>query len=139
MKILIVEDDAINRKIMQHFAEPYGECDVAEDGQQAVQLFTAAYGTDNPYSLIFMDIMMPNMNGQEALRRIRQHEEAHDVYAPGPAAVKVIMTTSLDGLEDAEEAFSAMADGYLVKPVDPKKLKEQIEQLKALYGTLDIG
>lgn len=137
MKILVVEDDLINRKIMLHLLTSYGDCDSAVDGQEAVLAFKRAFAERSPYKLIFMDIMMPVMDGQEALRQIRDFEEQQDIYAPGPEAAKVIMTTALDGLDDAREAFSSMADGYLVKPISLDKLDQQIEELQRLYGIRD--
>ncbi len=74
MKMLIVEDEFLIRKIMQKILSHYGDCDIAVDGEEAVDAFRMAWEEKAPYDLICMDIMMPNINGQEALRKIREIE-----------------------------------------------------------------
>jgi two-component system, chemotaxis family, chemotaxis protein CheY len=63
MRCLIVEDDFVGRKLMQKYLSDYGECDVAVDGEEAVEAFRQAVENETPYDLICLDIMMPNMNG----------------------------------------------------------------------------
>ena len=71
MKILVVEDDFGSRRMMQKLLEPYGDVDVVVDGEEAVEAFKMAWEESTPYDMIFMDIMMPKMDGHEALKRIR--------------------------------------------------------------------
>ena len=74
MRILIVEDEFITRKIVQSILSSYGECDIAVDGEEAVQAFTMAWESNKPYDLICMDILMPNKDGHQALKEIREKE-----------------------------------------------------------------
>ena len=71
MRVLIVEDDFVSRKILHNILLDYGECDIAADGKEAVEAFKLALDDNTPYDLICMDIMMPRMNGQEALLQIQ--------------------------------------------------------------------
>jgi two-component system chemotaxis response regulator CheY len=71
MRILIVEDDFGSRRLMQKLVSDYGQCDVVVDGEEAVEAFRLAWEENSPYDVIFLDIMLPKMDGQEALRRIR--------------------------------------------------------------------
>lgn len=125
MKTLIVEDDFISRKIMKELLAPLGECDIATDGAEAVQAFRLAHEEKRPYDLVCMDIMMPNMDGHEALERIREMERDMGVAASGE--VKVIMTTALDDPRNVVEAFyRGGATSYLVKPITRQKLMKEI-------------
>ncbi|HBN09144.1 MAG TPA: response regulator, partial [Cyanobacteria bacterium UBA8530] len=61
MRILIVEDDFTSRRLLQKILAPYGECEIAINGKEAVSAVELAWGEDAPYHLICLDIMMPEM------------------------------------------------------------------------------
>lgn len=127
MRILIVEDDPTSRFILQRFISPYGDINTAEDGNAALEAFQAAHQQGKPYDLIFLDIMLPKMDGQNVLINIRQME--HEKGIGGREGVKIIMTTALDDHQNILGAFNEQCEAYLVKPIDKDKL---IKQLKAL-------
>ena len=103
MKTLIVEDDFVSRLLLQASLAPYGECHIAVNGRVAVEAFRAAREQGQRYDLICMDIMMPEMDGQEALRQIRKLEDDADILSGD--AVKVVMTTALDDIGSVMTAF----------------------------------
>ncbi len=127
MKILIVEDDFISRKLMQKFLDPYGETDVAVNGEEALDAFQMAWKEDSPYDLICLDIMMPQKDGQEVLRTIRAIETGKGLE--GEKSAKILMTTALKDSKNVMGAFRAQADGYLVKPIEKSRLIEEIKRL----------
>jgi two-component system, chemotaxis family, chemotaxis protein CheY len=127
MKCLIVEDDFVGRKLMQKYLSDYGECDVAVDGEEAVDAFRLAMENELPYDLICLDIMMPNMNGHEALNAIRRIENQHGIN--GLDGVKVIMTTALGDSENVMGSFREGCEAYIVKPVRKDVLLREIEKL----------
>lgn len=128
MKILIVEDDFISRRIIKDILSPYGDCDIVVDGEEAVQAFKLAHGADEPYNLICMDIMMPNVDGQEALKQIREIEKESGVK--GSDEVKVIMITALDDPKTVFKAYyKGGATSYIVKPIEKDKLIQEIRGL----------
>ncbi len=128
MKIMIVEDDFASRKLMEKLLDGYGSCDVVVDGEEAVEAFTMAWEEAEPYDLIFMDIMLPKMDGQEALKRIRAKEGEMGIQDKN--GVKVIMTSALNDPRNVVEAYNkGAASSYLVKPIDSEKLREEIEKL----------
>lgn len=128
MRILIVEDDFIARKMMKTFLSPYGDCDVAVDGEEGIQAFRLAWEENIPYDLILMDIMMPNLNGQEALKRIREMEKSFGI--PGTEEVKVIMVTALgDPKTVVNSYYRAGATSYLVKPIEKQRLQSELRNL----------
>ena len=93
MKILLAEDDFVTRKFMTNFLSKYGECDVTVDGMEAVDAFMMALEDDDPYDLVCLDIMMPAMDGYQALMGIRNLEKERNI--PKEKEAKVIMTTAL--------------------------------------------
>ena len=120
MRILVAEDDFISRRLLCRFLEPFGECDVAINGHEACDAVAQALEAGEHYDLICLDIMMPEMDGQESLKKIRALEE-QDGHHPGQGA-KIIMTTSLEDHTNIRNAFAALADGYVIKPIERKKL-----------------
>jgi two-component system chemotaxis response regulator CheY len=83
IRVLIVEDDFVSRRILKEILSPYGACDVAINGEEAVKAFNLGWIEKKPYDLIFMDIMMPEVDGHEAMKRIRDMETAMGVDGPG--------------------------------------------------------
>lgn len=128
MRILIVEDDFISRNMLQQILSGFGQCDIAVDGAEAVLAFQQAWRDAKPYDLICMDIMMPKLNGHEALIQIRDLELEMGVNNTSEA--KVIMTTALNDPKNVTDAFyKGGASSYFVKPIDQKKLIDELRLL----------
>lgn len=127
MKILIVEDDASLRELMQMFLADFGTCDIAGDGVIALETVKKAIEANQPYDLICMDIMMPRMDGMEAMKKIRQVEFKH--FDQGAPSAKIIMITAKDMANDMMKAFHAGCEAYLTKPFSRDKLLEQMHKL----------
>jgi len=129
MKCLIVEDDFTARKLLLAYLSKHAECDVATNGKEAIQAFHAAIN-EKPYDLLCLDISMPEMDGQEALRVIRQIEKKYNRI--GPDGVKVIMTTAFSNKDNVINACKSGCKSYIVKPVSRDKLFAEIEKLGLL-------
>jgi len=131
MKVLIAEDDFIARRLIKDILSPYGECDIVADGEEATKAFQLAWDEKKPYDLVCLDIMMPNVNGQEALRRIRSLEKEKGIK--GSQEAKVIMITVLDDPKTVVEALhKGGATSYIVKPVNKGKLLDELRSLKLI-------
>ncbi len=74
MRILIAEDGFISRVLLAEILSPYADCDIATDGEEEIHAFELAWERGNPYDFICTDIVLPNLNGQQALERIREIE-----------------------------------------------------------------
>ncbi len=127
MRILIVEDDFTARRLLKDILSPYGDCDIVVDGNEAVQAFRLAYQEKYPYSLICLDIMMPNVDGYEALKQIRAMEKETGIK--GSEEVKVIMVTALDDPKTVIRIYKEGATSYIVKPIEKAKLLKEIRSL----------
>ncbi len=130
MKTLVVEDDFTSRLLLQTILLRYGECHVAVNGNEALRAFLAAGEGGRQYDLICLDVMMPEMDGQEVLKEIRALEETEGiVYGKG---VKIIMTTALGDPQNVFMAFHQLCDAYLVKPIDKAKLLSLLKSLNLI-------
>ena len=127
MKSLIIEDDYITSQVMQEILLAFGEADVAENGFKGLELFTTALVDNDKYDVIFLDIMMQELDGQQVLAQIRRIEEDYEIF--GLEGVKIIMTTALDDFDNIKTAFKNQCEGYIVKPIDKDKIIEKIVNL----------
>ena len=127
MKTLIVEDELTSRVMLREILKRYGPPQVAMNGKEAVEAVRVALQAGDPYNLICLDIMMPEMNGQEALKRIRQMETEAG-YEQARRA-KVIMTTAHADKENVLEAIQSQCDYFLVKPIDGRALLDELRRM----------
>jgi two-component system chemotaxis response regulator CheY len=128
MRALIVEDDPTSGKIIEHILSAYGHCDMATDGKEAVAAFRRSLSSGEPYDLICMDIMLPKLNGQEALQLIRKTEEKAGI--PSVDRVNVFMTTALKETNEVAEAlYKGGAAAFFVKPINIDKFTDGLRSI----------
>jgi two-component system chemotaxis response regulator CheY len=127
MRILIVEDDFSSQQLLTRYLQTQGETVIAEDGEKAVSLFLAAQEEAKPYDLICLDIMLPQLDGQAVLKKVRQAEEERGVW--GLAGCKVIMLTALRDADNVMQAFRSQCEVYLSKPISKDRLYREIRSL----------
>lgn len=113
-KVLIVDDIEDNRVLLARLLKRWGYAtDMAENGEQALKKLD-----ESEYDLVLLDIMMPNMNGDEVLNIIKDNEKLEDV--------PVVMITALDDIERAARCIDDGAEDYLTKPIQPSMLKARV-------------
>ena len=132
MKTLIVEDEITSRVLLRELLKRYGLPHVAMNGKEAVEAVSAALNALEPYDLICLDIMMPEMNGQEALKKIRQMEAEAGIEPVRRA--KVIMTTAHADKDNVLQAIQSQCDYFLVKPIDGRALLEELRRMGLIPG-----
>lgn len=127
MKILIAEDDFTSRKFLMRFLSQYGECDVTVDGSEAIEAFKMALEFGEIYDLVCMDIMMPVVDGFQALKKIREMEKENKI--PEEKSSKIIMTTALSESKNVTKAFNLGCTAYAGKPIDREKFENELRKL----------
>ena len=119
-RLLLAEDVEINREIVMTLLEPTGvEIDCAENGLEAVRMFSAA---PDRYEVILMDVQMPKLDGYDATRRIRA------LGANNAKDIPIIALTANVFREDIEQCINAGMDSHLGKPIDLKKLIKKLRE-----------
>ncbi len=127
MNILIVDDDFALRKLLNRYLRDYGLCDAAVNGREAMLAFEHAHEEGEPYDLITLDVMMPEMDGISVLKEIRRREQEMNIV--GLDGVKIVMISVLDQSEDILSAFREGCEGYITKPFDYLKLVDTLKKL----------
>ncbi len=123
MKILIVEDSQSIRTLMELNLKLFGFCYSATNGEEAVLAVKNAIEKNEHYDFICLDIMMPIMNGLEALKEIRKMEENADA-----AKSKIIMATGKYDASTISEASRNGCDGYFIKPVSKGAIELKLKE-----------
>ena len=121
LQALVVEDNELNRDIAKFMLEAHGiRVDCAEDGREAVLRFTES--KPGYYDVILMDIMMPNLNGWDATRRIRSMKRSDAANVP------IIAMSANAFAEDIINSRISGMNRHLAKPMDEKKLMDAVKE-----------
>ncbi len=123
MRILLAEDNITNQQVAVGILKKLGlRVDAVANGAEAVKALETI-----PYDLVLMDVLMPEMDGQQALQQIRALEEAKGILLGDGA--KIVMTTALGDSKNVLAAYSGQCDAYLVKPVDKANLLDELRKM----------
>lgn len=126
MRILIVEDDYFTAEVMKEILSEFGEVELAVNGKEGIDKFDYSIKNNEKYDLIFLDIMMPEIDGLQTLKEIRQIEATNNIS--GLDGIKIIMVTALDDFENIKIAFKNQAEGYVVKPIEKAKIIKALNE-----------
>ena len=122
MQILLCDDNAINQKVAARILQQIGyQPDLAANGREALAALDR-----KPYDLIFMDVMMPEMDGLEATRAIRERQKAGAANYHSNIVIIAMTAQAMQG--DREKCLAAGMDDYLAKPIRPKDVRAIIER-----------
>jgi DNA-binding response OmpR family regulator len=119
-KLLIVDDESQIRMLIEQTLEELEDEGIefltAENGEQALQIIQA----ENP-QLVFLDVMMPKMNGMEVCRRVKKDLSLHDVY--------IVLLTAKGQELDRQKGQEVGADVYMTKPFDPETILSKAKEV----------
>ncbi len=117
LDILVAEDNEVNRLVITHILREAGvSFKIAHNGREALALYA-----EHQPSVILMDISMPEMNGFEAAKAIRESEDETGLHTP------IIALTAHALKDDKEKCLAAGMDDYISKPISPARLKERLD------------
>lgn len=122
-KILVAEDDVMIRKIIGEILEEHYELEYAEDGSKAVEI-----ALDYKPDLILLDIMMPEKNGFDVCRELREDQSLQKAI--------IIMVTALSDKDSEKMGLKAGADDFITKPFNPIELRTKVQLMFRLRDRL---
>lgn len=128
MRFLIVDDDQNCRKIMQFFLRPYGEIIAVANGNEALAQHLQALTENKPFDIVYLDMVMPDLNGLEFLEILRNREKEH----AAEKAVPVVMLSGNSQTSNINVAKSFGVVEYLLKPICEKRLIQGLERLELI-------
>ena len=127
LRILVAEDNDINWEIISAMLSMFGiTADRAENGRVCVDMISEA--EEGSYTLIFMDVQMPEMNGLDATRTIRKLENSW------AASIPIVAMTADAFSENIMECMDAGMNGHIAKPIDVKLVIKEIRRIKEERG-----
>ena len=114
--ILVVEDSALNRKLVQAVLRPHGyRLLIATDGEEGIEIATR----EQP-DLILMDMQLPKVSGYDATRTLKSQPETKHVT--------IVALTAHAMADERERALAIGCDGYITKPIDTRTFPDQVRQ-----------
>jgi signal transduction histidine kinase/HPt (histidine-containing phosphotransfer) domain-containing protein len=123
LRILLVDDNAINQKVAVRIMQQFGyQPEVAGNGREALDKLDR-----QPFDFIFMDVMMPEMDGLEATRLLRKRQMMGG-YLNYQSRIVIVAMTAHAMQGDREKCIAAGMDDYLAKPVRPKDVRDMLER-----------
>lgn len=127
-----MEDEFVSRSVLMEILAPFGEVDAAENGKEALEKFQQSLERSERYDIIFLDIMVPEVSGQDVLKAMRTMEQQYDENAL--VMTKIVMTTALGDFNNVKTAFKQQCEAYLIKPLDRDKVVNTLQGLGLVQG-----
>ena len=129
MKILVVDDELVSRKKMMKIVTDFGQCEGVKNGTAAISAVKQALEDWKLYTLITLDVSMPDISGVDVLSKIRELEEARGLDAEEKS--KILMVTSHSDIETVR-ACVGKCDGYVIKPFNKEVMVEKMQKISLL-------
>ena len=128
MRSLVVEDELTTRILLSRILSRYGPCDVAVNGSEAVEASRQAHEKGEPYDLMTLDLLLPELEGHSALEQIREAERRAGIgFLQG---TRVLAITGIEDVRTVAALYKAGCEAYLLKPVNEDMLVEKLIALR---------
>ena len=129
MKILFADDDSTIRCFFLELVDKDDTVDIAFDGFQAVECFRKELDKEKPYDAVFLDIMMPKMDGYKALEEIRKYEKEKQFKSEKKSTM--IMLSAKSRMNDEKSTIIELYDAYLRMPVGPTEIINLLDKIRS--------
>ncbi|CCO24945.1 response regulator [Maridesulfovibrio hydrothermalis] len=127
MRFLIIDDDETVHMYLTKLLSPYARCEAVFNGKEAIDRYKEAYEAKDPFDTVFMDILMPEMDGHEVTQKLRDLEK--ELQVDGPEEFKLVMITSLKDTKNVSQAFfKGYASCYIVKPFNKVQVMSELRE-----------
>lgn len=123
-KVMVVDDNMQNRFLIIETINDIAECEVAENGREAFKLYSKSLD-DGEFDLILLDIAMPEIDGIQLLKLIREQEDFSNV--PTEKRLPIIMVTAHE--DRLKEAFNLGCHDFILKPINPDHLLDKTAEI----------
>lgn len=130
LKALVIDDDPVCRQRLNSLLGDFFDCSFAVNGREGLEAYIESRVQNNPYDFIALDINIPELNGHETLRAIRQWENENGVE--GTNSIKIIMITSESTSKHIFSSFKQGCEAYVIKSDLTEKLLDEIAKLGLL-------
>lgn len=130
IKSLVVDDDKLCASTFKLELSKYGECDIVNDGIAAIKAYEESINSGNPYKLMLLDIIMPNLDGGQVLKQIREIEEQKKINDIDK--LRIIITTAYDDWYNRSIIISNLNpiyESFFIKAPDLHELVDKIQDL----------
>jgi CheY-like chemotaxis protein len=135
LRVLLCDDNVINQKVAARLLKQMGyRADIAANGLEALAALDR-----QPYDLVFMDVMMPEMGGIEATRIIRERQSQQSLFPNYKSSIIIVAMTASAMQGDREKCLAAGMDDYLAKPVRLEDVRAVVERWAPLAGKTDAA
>ncbi|MBR1572914.1 MAG: response regulator [Lachnospiraceae bacterium] len=122
MKILLAEDDSKISQFVAMSLADYVSCDVAKNGEEAIDLYALKASKKDAYDICFIDFIMPGINGFDTIKHIRELESDKNLHRSD-----IYIMTSMP---EADWGLDGLCDGFIKKPVNISEIIELIKTLE---------
>lgn len=130
MKSLVVEDVCMMRKLLEKLISPFGKVDSVANGREALIKFNHAWLNDQKYDVVFLDLMLPEIKGEEVLKEIRTLE--NKMHDNSNTKVKIIICSALSDYENVFTIVNEQCDAYISKPFERDTIYTTLKNLNLI-------
>lgn len=130
MKSIVVDDDKICGNIFKTELSKYGQCDFVNNGKDALEAYKKSMEEGNPYQLMVLDIIMPNMDGGEVLRSIRRLESEKNIWEMD--RLRIIVATAYDDWYNRKiiiKNLNCLYETHFIKSSDMNEFIDKVHEL----------
>jgi two-component system chemotaxis response regulator CheY len=133
MKIAVIDDVAMNIRILTNAAKEFGEVHGFQEVTAGLDAIRVAFMEGKPFDVLFLDVMMPVMDGIAVLPVVRKMAVTYGMAG----RMKVVMVTARNEQEVVRRAIRAGASGYILKPFDTGRIRDELTKIAAQFATAE--